>query len=310
MKLQSLLAILAVSAFATLQATAATLQEPAATAQNGKGKKPAKKAVSKKSADKKSTDKKPVAKAEASVKVGDTITTSSGLKYVITKHNPGGTKVTKGDKIDAHYTGTLKNGKKFDSSRDRNQPFSFIVGNGQVIAGWDEGFTYLRKGDVATLIIPAGLGYGEMDMGDIPANSTLYFDVEVMDVQKAVEYFPYNGVGKDTITLPSGLKYIIIDNGDVAQKAKPEQTASMYYAGYLNDGTKFDSNFGTFQPFDLKIKDAPVIEGWRQMLPLMNKGMKVRAIIPGKLAYGDRGYPGVIPPNATLIFDMFMVDLK
>lgn len=308
MKLKSILAIVAVSGLIVLQASNASSNVPATLAQNGQGKKSA----NKKAAPKKATSKKPVAKKEVAkeVKVGDTITTKTGLKYVITKHNASGTKVNNGDKIDAHYTGTLANGKKFDSSRDRNQPFSFVVGNGQVIAGWDEGFTYLRQGDAATLIIPPGLGYGERDMGDIPANSTLYFDVEVMNVLKGEVYVPYDGKGKDTITLPSGLKYIIIDQGDVTQKAKPEQTASMYYAGFLNDGTKFDSNFGTFQPFDLKIKDAPVIEGWKQMLPLMNKGMKVRAILPGNLAYGERGYPGVIPPNATLIFDMFMVDLK
>lgn len=307
MKLKSLLAILAVSGLVVLQAATATVNAPASVAQDGKGK-----ATPKKAAPKKTATKKPAAKKEtvSEVKVGDTVTTKTGLKYVITKHNATGTKVKKGDKIDAHYTGTLANGKKFDSSRDRNQPFSFIVGNGQVIAGWDEGFTYLCQGDVATLIIPSGLGYGEMDMGDIPANSTLYFDVEVMNVQQNVEYKPYDAKGKDTITLKSGLRYIIIDKGDITQKAKPEQTASMYYAGYLNDGTKFDGNFGTFQPFDLKITDAPVIEGWKQMLPLMNKGMKVRAILPGNLAYGERGYPGVIPPNATLIFDMYMVDLK
>jgi len=307
MKLKALLIILAVSGLVVLQAENFAVKATVSNTQDG----PAKKAATKKPAPKKAATKKPATKAETStVKVGDTITTTSGLKYVITKHNANGTKVNKGDKIEAHYTGTLKNGKKFDSSRDRNQPFSFVVGNGQVIAGWDEGFTYLRQGDSATLIIPPGLGYGEMDMGDIPSNSTLYFNVEVMNVIKGVEYIPYSGEGKDTITLKSGLRYIIIDKGDVTQKARPEQTASMYYAGYLNDGSKFDANFGTFQPFDLKIMDAPVIEGWKQMLPLMNKGMKVRAILPGNLAYGERGYPGVIPPNATLIFDMYMVDLK
>jgi len=240
----------------------------------------------------------------------DTITTKSGLRYVITKRNPKGLKAAKGDKVEAHYTGTLTNGKKFDSSRDRNETFSFTLGQGQVIAGWDEGFSYLRQGEKATLIIPPAIGYGAQDMGDIPPNSTLIFDVELVKVNKPVAYKPYSGKGKDTVKLKSGLKYIVIHPGSPAMKAKPGQTASIFYAGYFLDGKKFDGNFGGFEAFKLPVIGAGVIKGWQEMLPLMNKGMKVRAIIPPHLAYGEKGYPGVIPPNATLIFDMFLQDLK
>jgi FKBP-type peptidyl-prolyl cis-trans isomerase len=126
MKLKALLIILAVSGLVVLQAENFAVKATVSNTQDG----PAKKAAAKKPAPKKAATKKPAAKAETStVKVGDTITTTSGLKYVITKHNANGTKVNKGDKIEAHYTGTLKNGKKFDSSRDRNQPFSFVVGS-------------------------------------------------------------------------------------------------------------------------------------------------------------------------------------
>ncbi|MCC6817863.1 MAG: FKBP-type peptidyl-prolyl cis-trans isomerase, partial [Bacteroidia bacterium] len=196
-----------------------------------------------------------------------------------------------------------------DSSRDRNSPFSFIVGRGEVIVGWDEGFSYLRVGEQATLIIPSKLGYGEMDMGEIPANSTLIFEVEVMSLKKPLVYNPYSGEGKDTITLPSGLRYIIIDEGNKEMKAMPEQTAFVYYAGYLMDGKKFDSNFERFNPLELKVVDGRVIKGWQEILPKMNKGMKIRAIIPPALGYGNR-VAGSIPPNSTLIFDMFLFDLK
>ena len=240
----------------------------------------------------------------------DTITTPSGLKYIITNKNPAGLKPNSGDKIDAHYTGTLLNGKKFDSSKDRNQPFSFNVGTGQVIQGWDEGFLYLREGETATLIIPASLGYGSQDMGDIPPNSTLIFDVELVKVYPKIQYTPYDGIGKDTITTASGLKYIIIDKGDITKPAKSGTMASMHYAGFLLNGVKFDSSFDRDQTFDLPVQNAGVIQGWKEMLLLMNKGMKVRAILPPGLAYGSRGAGGVIPPNATLIFDMFLADLK
>ncbi len=240
----------------------------------------------------------------------DTITTKTGLRYVITKKNSKGIKPAKGDQIEAHYTGTLTNGKKFDSSKDRNQTFSFILGNQQVIAGWDEGFAYLKQGEAATFIIPSSLGYGAQDMGEIPPNSTLIFEVELVGIKKPIAYKPFSGKGKDTIKLESGLKYIIISPGNGKVKAIAGQTASIFYAGYLLDGKKFDGNFGGFEPFKLQVVGAGVIKGWQEILPLMNKGMKVRVIVPPHLAYGEKGYPGVIPPNATLIFDMYLDDLK
>lgn len=86
--------------------------------------------------------------------------------------------------ISVHYTGTLTNGKKFDSSLDRNQPFSFTLGVGQVIRGWDEGFAGMKVGGKRKLTIPSQMAYGERGAGDvIPPNSTLIFDVELLDVK-------------------------------------------------------------------------------------------------------------------------------
>jgi peptidylprolyl isomerase len=240
----------------------------------------------------------------------DTVTTASGLRYVIKKSNPNGQLASIGDVVYVHYVGTLTNGIKFDSSRDRNKPFSFALGKGSVIKGWDEAFAILRKGEVATIILPPSLGYGSRNMGTIPPNSTLIFEVELMDIQKKLDYKPYDGTGKDTITTASGLKYIVIDPGVNNVKVRADQNLSVYYAGYLTDGSMFDSNFDGFTPFDLKISDASVITGWLEMLSLMNKGMKVRAILPPNLAYGSSGVGGVIPPNATLIFDIFLFDVK
>jgi cyclophilin family peptidyl-prolyl cis-trans isomerase len=108
------------------------------------------------------------------------IQTESGLMIVI--HEPGGAdKPAKGANVTVHYSGFLLNGEKFDSSKDRNQPFQFPVGMGRVIKGWDEGIPMLGKGGKATLIIPYFLGYGERGSGPIPAFATLIFEVEVLD---------------------------------------------------------------------------------------------------------------------------------
>jgi peptidylprolyl isomerase len=108
--------------------------------------------------------------------------TASGLKYSIVSGGTGPT-ADSGQVVTVHYSGFLEDGTKFDSSVERDEPISFIVGQGQVIPGWDEGLRLINKGSKARFIIPPKLGYGEMQLEKIPANSTLIFDVELIDVQ-------------------------------------------------------------------------------------------------------------------------------
>jgi peptidylprolyl isomerase len=111
------------------------------------------------------------------------VTTPSGLKYVDVKVGDGATP-QKGQTVEVHYTGTLENGQKFDSSRDRNQTFKFQIGEGQVIKGWDEGLSTMKVGGSRKLIIPPDLGYGARGAGGvIPPNATLLFDVELVGVK-------------------------------------------------------------------------------------------------------------------------------
>ena len=106
----------------------------------------------------------------------------NGLKIKVNVEGTG-EKPTSGQTVIAHYHGTLEDGTKFDSSFDRNQPFSFPVGQGRVIKGWDEAFMDMKVGTHATLTIPPELGYGSRNMGKIPSNSTLIFDVELLGVK-------------------------------------------------------------------------------------------------------------------------------
>ena len=111
------------------------------------------------------------------------VTTESGLTYIITKHGDGA-QVKAGDMVIVNYTGLLTNGAKFDSSLDRNDTFSFKVGAGMVIKGWDEGLQKLRVGDHAILTIPSSIGYGSRGAGGvIPPDATLIFIIEVIGVK-------------------------------------------------------------------------------------------------------------------------------
>jgi peptidylprolyl isomerase len=108
--------------------------------------------------------------------------TASGLEYEDLVEGTGPTP-QRGQKVTVHYVGTLTNGKKFDSSRDRGQPFSFTIGVGQVIAGWDEGVGSMQVGGKRKLTIPASLGYGARGAGNvIPPNATLIFEVELLGI--------------------------------------------------------------------------------------------------------------------------------
>lgn len=115
---------------------------------------------------------------------GEPVETGSGLKYI--EIEPGsGDSPEPGETVAVHYTGWLEDGTKFDSSLDRGTPFSFPIGTGQVISGWDEGLATMQVGGKRRLIIPPELAYGETGAGSglIPPNATLIFDVELLEIR-------------------------------------------------------------------------------------------------------------------------------
>jgi FKBP-type peptidyl-prolyl cis-trans isomerase len=114
-----------------------------------------------------------------------TVTLKSGLKYQDLKVGVGD-EAKAGDKVEVHYTGWLaKDGKKFDSSKDRDEPFTFNLGKGEVIKGWDEGVVGMKVGGERKLMIPSKLGYGARGAGDaIPPDADLVFEVKVLKISK------------------------------------------------------------------------------------------------------------------------------
>lgn len=348
----------------------------------------------------------------------------SGLEYVIIQ--PGaGPQPQIGDRVTLMYHGTLESGKVFDSTYERNKPFSFSLGTGQVIRGYEEGVAQLKEGTRALLIIPPHLGYGEYPVGDIPPNSTLYFYVELLKVKSGFKPFafdpqklqssasglkyqiieegkgerikegmriwmhyhfskkngenisgtfdservetiiagkgqlfpaweealsllreggkgvylippsllpasmpnteelvmcleivrateikpfqPYPYDKRKLLKTPSGLQYYIVEEGKGKRPIKGEKV-SIHYHGAFDNQIVFDSSFETGEPFSFTIGRGNVIKGWEEAVMLLKKGSKAVIIVPPSLGYGKEGLPPTIPPNATLIFHLHLLD--
>jgi peptidylprolyl isomerase len=243
----------------------------------------------------------------------ETLKTASGLQYKITTRGCG-VQAQKGDGVKVHYTGKLTNDTVFDSSVKRNQPLEFKLGKGQVIKGWDEGIALLHVGDKATFTLPPNLGYGAQAMDGIPANSTLVFDVELLEVKEGVH--KANTKGKDTVKIASGLKIIYLSDlklpdfaaTNTANMPAKGDKVKVHYSGFLLDGSLFDSSVERGQPFEFYLGQGMVIKGWDEGIALLHKGEKAQLIIPYNLAYGEHGHPPVIPAKATLVFDVELID--
>ena len=186
------------------------------------------------------------------------VTTESGLKYVDIVEGNGEFPLV-GDKVKVHYTGTLEDGTKFDSSRDRDRPFEFTIGVGRVIKGWDEGVASMKVGGKRKLTIPPELGYGSRNMGTIPSNSTLLFDVELIEIKQKFVDTDFSLPGKEEIT-ESGLRMIIHKEGN-GQIPISGQTVKVHYTGILENGTQFDSSHDRGRPFSFQLGQGRVIKG-------------------------------------------------
>ncbi len=235
------------------------------------------------------------------LKVGEEVTTESGLKYEVITLGTG-EKPGESDKVEVHYHGTLLDGTVFDSSVDRGETIKF--GLNQVIKGWTEGLQLMPTGSKFKFTIPSELAYGERKTKSIPPNSTLIFEVELFSIEKAFVDTDFNLPGREEVT-ESGLRMIIHKEGS-GDLAKEGQTVYVHYTGLLETGKKFDSSHDRGQPFSFKLGQGRVIKGWEEALALMKPGEKRTLIIPSELGYGERA-AGPIPPNSILIFEVELV---
>ncbi len=248
-------------------------------------------------------------KAPAEVADADYKSTDEGLKYYDFEEGSGDTPAS-GQLVTVQYTGWLTDGTKFDSSLDRAEPFTFALGKGQVIPGWDEGVATMKVGGKRQLLIPADLAYGEQGAGGvIPPNASLIFEVELLDIQPGAPESPTKVDEKDYTTTDSGLKYYDFEEG-TGDSPNPGDMVSVHYTGWLEDGTKFDSSLDRGAPFRFPVGMGQVIPGWDEGVATMKVGGKRQLLIPPELGYGEKGAGDAIPPNATLIFEVELLDIQ
>ena len=247
--------------------------------------------------------------AMASFLNADMKTTDSGLQYVIEEAGTGEVPQA-GDVVQVDYTGKLGDGTIFDSSYDYNEPFAFPLGQGLVIPGWDEGVGLLPVGSKAKFIVPPGLAYGAFGAGGvIPPNATLYFDVELRDILPGSPDFPAEVADADFVTTNSGLQFhdFMPGQGEFPEEG---QLVKVHYTGWLEDGTKFDSSLDRGMPFVFPVGVDYVIPGWDEGVATMKVGGKRQLLIPASLAYGAEGAGETIPPDATLIFEVELLEIQ
>jgi peptidylprolyl isomerase len=227
-------------------------------------------------------------------KVGD-----AGLEVWDVKEGKGEA-AKAGANLKVHYTGWLTNGDVFDSSVERKEPLDISLD--RVIKGWQEGVPGMKVGGVRRLKIPAELAYGKKERGKIPANSTLVFEIELLEAENPAMLPDLNA--KEWKKLgDKGLEVWDVKEG-AGDAVKPGATVTVHYTGWLTDGKQFDSSVGG-RPVSFGLNQ--VIKGWTDGIPGMKPGGIRRLKIPSELGYGKAGAGSDIPPNATLVFEVQLI---
>ncbi|MFO7540449.1 MAG: FKBP-type peptidyl-prolyl cis-trans isomerase [Chloroflexota bacterium] len=228
------------------------------------------------------------------------------IEYIETEAGTGDQPVP-GDRVAVHYTGTLADGTVFDSSLERGQPIEFVLGQGMVIPGWEQGIAMMSEGGKATLVIPPDLAYGPQGSPPtIPPDATLTFEVELVEVFAAPK--PLVLSEGDYTETESGLKYfdIVDGTGDIPIDS---DRVLMEFAAWLEDGTFLGSSQQMGSPLVANMGTGQLFPGWEEGLLTMQEGGTRQLMIPPALGYGEEGAGSLIPPNATLIWQITLVDV-
>jgi peptidylprolyl isomerase len=231
--------------------------------------------------------------------------TSSGLTYVLTRSGKGAT-IGPNDMVVMHYTASLDDGTKFDSSLEREDPVRIRMGTDKLIPGLREGLLLLREGDHARLYIPAKLAYGQEGYGPVPPDTKLVYQLQIIGVLKAPEDVAPNEMPKQKTA--SGIEYIVIEAGEGPGLERGMRVV-FHYTGYLEDFSVFDSSYERGEPVTITLGQGMVVPGLEQGLLQLSKGDKARLWIPYHMAYGERGRDP-IPAKTNLVFDVHVTEAE
>jgi peptidylprolyl isomerase len=253
-----------------------------------------------------SSEKPPV---PAEIVEADQVTSETGLKYYDITVGDGAEALDQ-TTVETHYTlwFVSADGIEYVDTSVKDAPISFKVGSvGTVFPGWVEGVSGMKVGGVRQLIIPSALGLGEQAYGNIPANSDLVMEIELVSVREPLTKTEVDEA--DFTITESGLKYYDLTPG-TGDSPKAGQTVVVHYTGWLEDGTQFDSSVDRGQPFSFTLGTGGVIPGWDEGVATMKVGGKRQLVIPSNLGYGEAGSGATIPPNATLVFEVELLEIQ
>ncbi len=234
--------------------------------------------------------------------------TPSGVQYSVLEQGDG-LRLDPEMLVTVNYTGYLDDTGQtvFDSSYERDEALTFILGHRMVIPAWEEALPLFHVGDKVRLWVPNELAYGAKGRGPIPPNTDLVFDISILDAGIPEPPVPFQPEEKDTVETDSGLRYIIVGEGE-GDPPLIGHVLHVHYSGYLPDGTLFDSSVQRGETVRFVLGTGQVLRGWDEAFLLFPKGTRARLILPPHLAYGDRAI-GPIPPGATLVFDVELIDI-
>ncbi len=217
-----------------------------------------------------------------------------------------GVEVVSGSDVQVHYVGRLANGDVFDSSVERDETFGFRVGSGQVIAGWDQGLVGMQIGGVRRLVIPPELGYGTRSAGSIPPGSTLYFEIELFEVQ-APRTPPETPWAAEAFRRgPQGIEFadVVVGSGE---KPKGGERVCVDVAVWA-DGVLVDHTYAKPHCWWFRYDHSLVMEGLTLGMKGMREGGRRQVRVPAERAISPRASEAGIPPGVDLVLDIELVE--
>lgn len=246
--------------------------------------------------------------------------------YIIPIEKGKGRCPMKGEKVELDFSATLLNGQPVGSTFDSPEKFSFVLGEGYTIQGWEEIVPKMHLGDRVKAIIPFDMAYGEHSVGEIPAYANLVYDIKLLKITTAAElqaeaeralkalkeeseraFFDYLKVNNITDYTASGLFFAKSLVTEGAQPQKGQTARIKFEASYL-DGTPLGDSEQLGGQYDLVVGEGKVLKGLEEGIGLMRVGEKARFVLPYTLAYGANPY-GNIPAYSNLVFDVELLDV-